>query len=88
MQNNRMSNIDKDAEDIRVIHRKCIAVISSCENLLQMRSAETYFKLAVCQLRTTYPRNNMYVIHNKVLDKVFNNIDTFLTLKRRQLRMS
>ena len=88
MQNNRKPDFSKDVEDIRVIHKKCLAVISSCETLLQMPAAETYFKLAADQLRKTYPRASMYVNHNKVLDTIFKNIDIFLTLKRRQLRIS
>ena len=88
MQHNTKPDLKKDIEDIRVIHRKCLAIIFSCVGLPQMKAAETYNNLAAKLLRSRFPNKHIYRDHNKILDMVFKNIDICLTLKRRQLRMS
>mgnify|MGYP001124061092 CR=1 FL=1 len=83
---NRNVDFNKDVEDIRVIHRKCLSVISSCKTLTQILNAETYFNLALAYLYAKYPNEYTWQQHRKILAVVKKNIDMFLTLRRRQIR--
>lgn len=79
-------NLKKDIEGIKTIHKKCIKVISSCEHIVHINSASTYFELAQTQFKNLYPNVPGYKNHNILLDKVIKHIDIFLSLKRMQLR--
>lgn len=76
--------LNKDIEDIRAIHQKCLAVITSCKTFEQILSASTYFKLAIKQWDTKYPLYSKQ--HQLILGSVKKHIDIFLTLRRRQMR--
>ena len=79
-------DLNKDIEDIRVIHRKCLSVISSCKTFNQIQNAEVCFNLALRYWYTKYPNKNTWKDHRRILEIVRKNIDTFLTLRRRQIR--
>ena len=79
-------DLNKDIEDIRVIHKKCLSVISSCKTFDQILNAEVYFKLAIRYWYVKYPNKAPWKNHRKILELIKKNIDTFLTLRRRQIR--
>ena len=79
-------SIKKDLEDIKVIHKKCVSIISSCEHLIHIRAASTYFELAQARFKTLYPDVPAYKNHNILLANIVKHIDMLLVLKRMQLR--
>lgn len=83
---NRNVDFNKDVEDIRVIHRKCLSVINSCTTLEQILNAETYFDLALVYLYTKYPNKSKWQAHRKILILFKKNIDISLTSRRRQIK--
>lgn len=86
MQNNIDPNFNEDIENIRVIHKKCLAVISSCKTKSQIKSAEVYFRLAERQLNLNYPKSPKYSKHRLILETVIKNLDLFLSISRRRIR--
>lgn len=86
MQNNIDPNINEDIENIRVIHKKCLAVIASCKTMTQIKNAEVYFRLAERHLNLNYPKSPKYSRHRLILETVIKNLDIFLSISRRKVR--
>ena len=87
MKNSQIQNFKKDIEDIRTIHKKTLKVIESCENIEQLQAAKRYFILAMNYWDSIYPKKTQYRKHHALLEKVTNNIDTVLSMKKKRLRL-